>query len=1061
MSERGRLKARWVPLFLGTIVCGVSPLPASPAIAQSEPSQREADGLFAEGERLRNQGTAQSVRGALEPYEQALALFRGAGDRVKEAETLTNIGRCHDFLGDKQKALAIYAEALPLHRAAGQKNGEASTLNYIALVYDYLGERPKALETLAQALPLARDSGDRHVEANTLNNIGLIHHNTGGNQTALEYYQQALAIHRTIGHELGQATNLLNIAGAYEYLGDKKTALDYLGQALALYRRVGTPHYLASTLNNMGTCTFYLDKAREALDLYGQALDQWRATGELSGTAATLHNMAHVYESIGEYQLALEHYEKALPLHRASNYRAGEGNTLTNLGRLYFSLGDPDKALDCYTRALALHRAVNNRTSEATTLTQLGNLHASRGDSEKALGLYNEALSLTRATGDRVAEAILLNRLGGLHASSHRLPEAVEAHQQALALYSTIGSPRGQGLSLTLLGVARAADGHPGEAIGLYDRALPLLREGADRSGEAHTLFQVARAERARGNLAAAERRLESALAILESLRSKVARQDLRASYFASVQDYYEMEIDLLMQRERAEPGRGFAGAALLASERARARGLLDILTEAQADIRQGVDPALLDRERSLQQALDLKAGSLNRLLSGKHSDDQAAAAAREVDNLTSDYQDAEARIRQTSPRYAALTQPEPLSLERTQREVLDEGTELLEFALGTERSYLWAVTPNSIISFDLPGRVVIEGAARRFANLASRPGPIEEAHEAASALGRLLLAPASASLGTKRLVIVAAGALQYVPFAALSLGAPGSYRPLILDHEVVSLPSAAALALLRGETAGRARAKKTLAVLADPVFRTDDPRVDSAPGRSAPSSAPRAEEGASKPSSRDLERAAVESGVAEGSLRFPRLIGSRREAARIAALVPEADRLAALDFEASRATVTSSEFSQYRIVHLATHGLLDSVHPELSGVVLSLVDKRGEPQDGFLRLHDIYNLRLSAELVVLSACQSALGKEIKGDGLVSVTRGFMYAGAPRVVASLWKVDDAATADLMARFYAGMLGSGGLRPAAALRSAQLTLAKERRWQAPYYWAPFVLQGEWR
>jgi CHAT domain-containing protein/Tfp pilus assembly protein PilF len=1059
MSERGRLKARWASLFLLTIVCGVSALPASPAIAQSEPSQREADALFAEGERLRNQGTGQSVRDALKPYEQALALFRGAGDRAKEAETLTNIGRCHDSLGDKQKALAIYAEALPLHRAAGQKNGEASTLNYIALVYDYLGERPKALETLAEALPLARDSGDRHVEANTLNNIGLIHHNTGRQQTALEYYQQALAIHRSIGHELGEATNLLNVGGVYEYLGDKQKALEYMGQALALYRRVGNPHYLAMTLNNMGASTFYLDKAAEALDLYRQALDQWRAAGELSGEAATLHNMAHVYESIGEYQPALEHYEKALPLHRASNYRVGEGNTLTNLGRLYFSLGDPDKARDCYTRALALHRAVNNRTGEAATLMHLGNLYASRGDSERALGLYNEALPLTRATGDRVAEAALLNRLGGLHVSSHRLPEAVEAHQQALALYSAIGSPRGQGLSLTLLGAARSVDGHLDEAIGLYDRALPLLREGADRSGEAYALFQAARAERARGNLAAAERRLESALDILESLRSKVARQDLRASYFASVQDYYEMEIDLLMQRERAEPGRGFAGAALAASERARARGLLEILTEATADIRQGVDPALLDRERSLQQALDLKAGSLNRLLSSKHSEDQAAAAAREVDNLTSDYQDVEARIRQTSPRYAALTQPQPLSLERI-REVLDEGTELMEFALGTERSYLWAVTPDSITSFDLPGRVEIEGAARRFTNLASRPGPVEEAHEAASDLGRLLLAPASGSLGTKRLVIVAAGALQYVPFAALSLGAPGSYRPLILDHEVVSLPSAAAIAMLRGETAGRARAKKTLAVLADPVFRTDDPRVDSAPGRSARSSAPRAEE-ASKPSSRDLERAAVESGVGEVSLRFPRLIGSRREAARIAALVPEADRLAALDFEASRATVTSPEFSQYRIVHLATHGLLDSVHPELSGIVLSLVDKRGEPQDGFLRLHDIYNLRLSSELVVLSACQSALGKEIKGDGLVSVTRGFMYAGAPRVVASLWKVDDAATADLMARFYAGMLGSGGQRPAAALRSAQLALAKERRWQAPYYWAPFVLQGEWR
>jgi CHAT domain-containing protein/tetratricopeptide (TPR) repeat protein len=1021
----------------------------------------QADAQFAEGERLRNQGTAQSIREALKPYGEALTLFREVGDRVRVAETITNIGRCYDSLGDKQKALGLYQEALPIHRAADQKNGEASTLNYIALVYDYLGERPKALETLAEALPLARDSGDRHVEANTLNNIGLIHHNTGRQQTALEYYHQALAIHRAIGHELGQATNLVNIGGAYEYMGDKRTALDYMGQALALYRRVGNPYYLALTLNNMGASTFYLDKAQEALDFYGQALEQWRAAGNLSGEAATLHNMAHVYESIGDYQPALERYEKALPLQRASNYRVGEGNTLTNLGRLYFSLGDPDKALDCYTRALALHRAVNNRTGEAATLMYLGNLHASLGDSEKGLGLYNEALPLTRATGDRVAEAAALNRLGGLHASSHRLPEAVEAHQQALALYSAVGSPRGKGLSLTLLGVAQSAEGHQDEAIGLYDRALALLREGADRSGEAYTLLQAARAERARGKLADAERRLESALAILESLRSKVARQDLRASYFASVQDYYELEVDLLMQREREEPGRGFAGKALAASERARARSLLDILTEAQTDIREGVDAALRDRERSLQQVLDLKAASLSRLLSGKHSEEQAAASAREIDVLTTDYRNVAAQIRETSPRYAALTEPDILSLERIQQQVLDGDTELLEFALGTERSFLWAVTPASVATFDLPARSQIEAAARQFVAVASSQGPLAETHEAASALGRILLAPASARLASKRLVIVADGALQYVPFAALSLGAGESYRPLVLDHEVVSLPSASALAILRSETAGRPPAKRGLAVLADPVFQADDPRVGPAPGRSTRPSSPRGEGGSPEPSGRDLARAAREAGLGGGSLPFPRLIGSRREASRIAALVPEAGRLQALDFAASRATVMSPELSQYRIVHLATHGLLDSVHPELSGVVLSLVDDRGEPQDGFLRLHDIYNLKLGSDLVVLSACQSALGREIKGDGLVSVTRGFMYAGVPRVVASLWKVDDAATAELMARFYEGMLGPQGLRPAAALRSAQLALAKQRRWQAPYYWAPFVLQGEWR
>jgi CHAT domain-containing protein len=193
----------------------------------------------------------------------------------------------------------------------------------------------------------------------------------------------------------------------------------------------------------------------------------------------------------------------------------------------------------------------------------------------------------------------------------------------------------------------------------------------------------------------------------------------------------------------------------------------------------------------------------------------------------------------------------------------------------------------------------------------------------------------------------------------------------------------------------------------------------------------------------------------------LPRLIGSRREAAAILALVPPSERKEALDFQANLQVATSPELGEYRIVHFATHGLLNSRHPELSGIVLSLVNERGEPVDGFLRLNEVYNLKLPADLIVLSACRTALGTDIKGEGLVGLTRGFMYAGSPRIAASLWKVDDAAAADLMKRFYEAMLGKDHLRPAAALRQAQIEMWKQRRWQSAYYWAAFVLQGEWR
>ena len=312
---------------------------------------------------------------------------------------------------------------------------------------------------------------------------------------------------------------------------------------------------------------------------------------------------------------------------------------------------------------------------------------------------------------------------------------------------------------------------------------------------------------------------------------------------------------------------------------------------------------------------------------------------------------------------------------------------------------------------------------------------------------------------------------LQYVPFAALPVprgtesgvetlqasktnkdsrpATPDSGLPLIADHEIVTLPSGSVLAVLRRETAGRKAPPKTVAVFADPVFDSNDPRI-------ATSSRSRVTTTQETGPTSDVLRSASESGLKD----FVRLRFSRQEAEEIEGLAAGNKGLKALDFEANRATATGAELRQYRIVHFATHGLINNQHADLSGIVLSLVNQQGQPQNGFLRLYDIYNMNLQADLVVLSACQTALGKEIKGEGLVGLTRAFMYAGSPRVVASLWQIDDRATAELMRRFYQGMLADG-LRPAAALRAAQVSMWKDKRWGAPRYWAAFTLQGEWK
>jgi CHAT domain-containing protein len=629
--------------------------------------------------------------------------------------------------------------------------------------------------------------------------------------------------------------------------------------------------------------------------------------------------------------------------------------------------------------------------------------------------------------------------------------------------------------------------GEKQKALEKYNEAMLITRAIGERNGEAVNLLGIARVEQKRGNLNQARQVIEQAIGLIESLRTSIVSQELRASYFANRQEFFESYIDVLMQMHKQNPAAAFDSVALAVSERARARSLLELLKESRADIRQGVDSSLLERERSLQQRINAKAAAQFALLNRKHTPAQADAFAKEIASITTEYEELRAQIRARSPRYAALTQPQPLSLAEIQQQVLDPDTVLLEYSLGDEASYIFVVSQTSITSHQLPKRAEIEAATRRVRELLTAPQPqpgdteakfqarVKEAREGywtqAAALSRMLLGPVASQLGKKRLAIVADGALQYIPFAALPAPSSGNDggrnsgtepQPLFVEHEIVSLPSASTLATLRRETAGRKPAEKSLAVLADPVFTDDDTRVRRDVGKAGAKGKTRSADSDEMDIAFQPEvRSGRETGVIGAEGGFGRLLSTRREAAAISAFVPELERMQALDFQASRATALRPELGEYRIVHFATHGMLNNIHPELSGIVLSLVDKEGKPQDGFLRLQDIYNLKLPAELVALSACQTGLGKEIKGEGLIGLARGFMYAGAPRIVASLWKVDDRATSELMKRFYQGMLGPEALRPAAALRQAQLSIWKEKQWREPYYWAAFVLQGEWK
>ncbi|MEA5568229.1 CHAT domain-containing tetratricopeptide repeat protein [Anabaena sp. UHCC 0399] len=848
------------------------------------------------------------------------------------------------------------------------------------------------------------------------------------NFTAQQAYQQAKQL-----YEQGTAAARVQAMKKFE-------------EALALYQTAGDRTSQAPILIYMGKTHSDFGEKQTAQDYYKQGLSIYQHLKDKSGQATTLNNIGKIYSELGEKQKALDYYHQALPLRRQVKDKRGEAITLNNIGAIYAFLGEQQKALDYYNQSLPLKIQVGDKASWANTINSIGKVYLDLGDEQKALDYFNQSLLLSQQGKDKTNEAIALNNIGIVHSNLGNQQKALDYFQQSLPLFAIAEDKSGTAIALNNLGKVYAKLGKQQTALDYYIQSLNLFQQLGSKPREAQNLYDIASLERDQGNLKTAQSRIETSLKIVENLRSQLLSQELRTSYFATVQDYYQLYIDLLMQLHKQQPDQGYDKQALQASERARARSLLELLSEANADIRQGVEPKLLSQERLLQQKLDVLETQQVELLSRKNTESEAQALETQIATLLEQYKQIQAQIRAISPRYAALTQPQPLTLRQIQQQVLDDNTLLLEYSLGEKRSYLWAVTNKNIVSYELPKRADIEAAVQKFRQ--DIISPYLKHSPSINKLSQLILAPVAQQLERKRLVVVSDGALQYVPFAALITpnSQPSSkYEPLLLKHEIITLPSASTLDILRQEQKGRKLAPKTLAVLADPVFRSNDERLQGKLSR--------------PPLVSNLDNLALSRSVSDSGINFERLRFTRQEAEAILALVPHHKGKPALDFTASRQTATSEELSQYRIIHFATHGIFNSKHPELSGVVLSLFDDKGMPQNGFLRLRDIFNLNLQSELVVLSACQTGLGEEIKGEGLVGLTRGFMYAGSPRVVVSLWSVDDQATSELMQRFYQQML-QARLKPAAALRNAQIEIWRKQKYAAPYYWAAFTLQGEW-
>lgn len=825
---------------------------------------------------------------------------------------------------------------------------------------------------------------------------------------AFQLFLEVAAAWESLGENARQADALERAAELLEESAETaKKRLALRRKALDLYTALHDVSAMVRQWNSIGICQRDLklpDLQQEALEKARRLAMDW---GDPVGEAAAQQNLGLFWRDQGQPLRAILALEDALQGWRNQGSALGASQALTAMASIRVSYGDFAEARALYRRAAEeigaqgdLRQRAMISSGSAVVLEKLGDPEAAKAEARRSLGLWTQLRNV-------YGQATTLTTLSLIHEALGDHRRARQDQGEALAIFRVNRMENEATIGTLNLGVLLVRQGYESQGIPLLDQALTEGRRLKLPEVEAIAFYGLARAWRGR-NLALAIRNAEAAINIMEAERSRAVRDDLKASYLEARSGCYELLVDLLIAKEPEKtPAKDIARAFEMVDLQ-KSRNLLDSLVVPKRRMR-------ADEQAARQKIQNDLAQILLKIENSKSSDGPLRDLHRDLDvalNSLSSF-DASLAISLTP------ASPEPATLKSLQKS-LHSDSRLLVYHLGSRRSFLFVVTRDQVQVCSLPPEQEIERVAlslNRQLRGSQRPRERTKAKELADKLGTLILDPARDMLKATTLVVVADGALQLVPFSLLTLTSGVEGRSSVLDHHaVVSLPSASVLEALG------ARRKRTPAPLGDLViFAT--PKL--LPGR------------------RDLP-------------------DSQREVEAIENIVRplKGIMIGKLAYEATKEVATSGLLRRFQVVHFATHAEIDDENPQLSRIVLTQVNRQGEPLDGYLSAYDIWSLEIPADMVVLSACETAQNRPQSGEGLLGLTQAFFHAGASSVLVSLWDVDDEATPDFMEQFYRGLY-QNRLSPPEALRQAQLWMSHHPRWSSPYYWAGFELQGDWR
>ncbi|MGH9832340.1 MAG: tetratricopeptide repeat protein [Blastocatellia bacterium] len=983
--------------------------------------------LARQGGRLRSQGNHP---GALARYRLAQNIAEQIGDQAGSADALINIGIVHESQGDFTQALDQYQKSLALSETSGDKAGVSRALLNIGIAHYSQGSYAKAIEYYQKSLALSEALGDKAGVSKALNNIGSIHHRQGDYAQALEYYQKSLALFEAWGDKTGVSSLLHNIGFVHYSQGSYAQALEYYQKSLALSEASGDKAVVNRTLSSIGNVHHSQGNYAQALECYQKSLALSEALGDKAGVSGTLRGIGNVHSWQGDYAQALEHYQKSLALSEALRDKGGVSGTLRGIGLVHFRQGNYAQALDHYRKSLALSEALGDKAGVRGTLNDIGEVYRLQGDNAQALDHYQKSLALSEALGNKAGVSGTLGNIGIIHSRRGDYAQALDHYRKSLALFEALGDKTGISNALGNIGNIHYRQGNYAQALEYYQESLALSEALGDKAGISKTLTATGRSYRALNQLVPARQAFEKAIATIETLRAQVAGGEQEQQlFFENKLASYQALVELLVAQNQSD-------AALAYAERAKARVLLDVLQSGRANITKAMTAAEQERERGFNNHLV----SLNTQISRENSRTQPDAARlndlkAQLQKARLDYEAFQTALYAAHPELKAQRgEVELLTLEQARDLLPDTRSALLEYVVTDERTYLFALTGNAagtaielkVYPLEIKRKELDDRAAKFRETLAKgSPGFRQPARE----LYDLLLKPAVAQLqGKNSLVIVPDGALWELPFQALQ---PSPTRYLIEDCAIAYAPSLTALREMNRLRDGRkdSAGSPTLLAFGNPALGKQtvaraksvlmDEKLDPLP---------------------EAERQVNVMKQIYGPAKSKVYIGAEAREER-----------------------AKAEAGGYRILHLATHGILNDSSPMYSHVLLAQAEG-SDSEDGLLEAWEIMKLDLKADLAVLSACETARGRVGAGEGMIGLSWALFVAGCPTTVVSQWKVDSASTTELMLEFHR-QLKSQMANPAAsfsaarALREAALKLQRSSRYRHPFYWAGFVVAGK--